>query len=55
MVYVSNDEPVPTERKCDLKTSLPNSMTVVEHGKQSTIFSNFNIYVSFYSQEGISI
>lgn len=53
-VYVSLDEPIPTQKKCDLQGSQPNCLTVLEKNNKLT-FKGFQIYVSFYSLEGISL
>ena len=53
-VFVSLEEPVPSADKFDLRQSLPNYI-IVNEDKNLRKFSGYNIYVSFYSLEGISL
>ena len=41
--------------KHDKRYSLPKLVTVEEHGKITSQFSNFNIYITLESQDGISV
>ena len=52
---MSTSEPTPNENKCDQKHIAPKSILVVDADKKSTFHSCFNIYLSFYSETGISI
>jgi hypothetical protein len=54
MVYVSSDYDQPNAKRYDLKESLPKQMTV-HRDQENGIFVNSNIYVSFFSEEGVSL
>jgi len=53
-VYESMYEISPKESKCSQKLTAPSSFTVEDPDRKGKFLNNFNIYLSFYSQEGIT-
>ena len=54
MVYVSSDFDQPCKTRHDFKASLQDKLTVLDE-QENGLFVSSNIYVSFYSEDGISL
>ena len=53
-VFISQEDHVPTQQKCEISATAPHVLTVYAYEKKE-YFTGFNIYISFYSESGMAV